>query len=929
MNLSDLLHQTLLGCSNHGEINEDSSPGIGDFSEIENYISQGPEVIRDQISNDQLNNIKIDKLLDNKTTSTIPGLCLLRNDESTTPECGIYIAYLFDCINNTVFLTLTQGISEAKQIAERGTDWETENILRAQAEQYRQFLNFNNKWSLQPATLSEQLESSSEYNAGTICYLEYSISDLKNNNALISDLETLLDHYDTLIHELSEWPDFETGNKQFWHLQPGDYKQWGIWRAFSIASISIDDVPPGSVNEIKNPESGSVSEQRAFQFEEEIKTGDMVVAGVKGSPSDIVFGIGQVTVGFGGTFQDEVKENIKTDVEIAGNRFIRVSWNSISERGLPITASTEGDMFDNTATFKIEQSLGKKILGQIARRLAATGTNPSPEKALESLTSGLQFDIPTGPPEGSLLNEPPISERAPFYWVDQTYQNQAGDQVLQTPRYDKWPYDLQKLNRGDHIIHYADGEIIGYSEVTKAAYLHRDNQNQELRRVDIDFEEFEEKIPLSEVFEYLRQPDVRLDNYYPVSATGVETDGYLYNLSQSAGEYLLRKGGTGPVQEERLESRLQFPGISFDINDTALYFPADTKKRLEREINAALDSGKHLIFTGPPGTGKSRLARTICESAQSEGNQDWIDGYRFTTATAEWTTFDTIGGYVPDPGSEGERLIFDPRLFLSCFRDEESNLRNEWLIIDELNRADIDKAFGELFSVLAGDSVELPYKRDQNHGNRVQIEWIDESLDRSQRRAIAQDPDRYPVTPAWRLIGTMNTFDKTSLYELSFAFMRRFSFIHVGIPPLFVKRDEQIITAEHLSPQHGPNYATVWMDKHEGVEGVLSARHEEISLLWAIINKYRPIGPAIVLDIVKHVASFDDWELSDDALSSAVTSLVFPQLEGLRQADYEELRSDLEAGGSVRKPDGSVSDIDLKLNIESMWRTATDMFQLE
>jgi len=36
------------------------------------------------------------------------------------------------------------------------------------------------------------------------------------------------------------------------------------------------------------------------------------------------------------------------------------------------------------------------------------------------------------------------------------------------------------------------------------------------------------------------------------------------------------------------------------------------------------------------------------------------------------------------------------------------------LVIDELNRADIDKAFGQLFTVLSGQSVQLPYTKDNN-----------------------------------------------------------------------------------------------------------------------------------------------------------------------------------------------------------------------
>ena len=38
--------------------------------------------------------------------------------------------------------------------------------------------------------------------------------------------------------------------------------------------------------------------------------------------------------------------------------------------------------------------------------------------------------------------------------------------------------------------------------------------------------------------------------------------------------------------------------------------------------------------------------------------------------------------------------------------------QNKWLIIDEINRSDIDKAFGALFSALTGDPITLSFQSE-------------------------------------------------------------------------------------------------------------------------------------------------------------------------------------------------------------------------
>jgi len=177
---------------------------------------------------------------------------------------------------------------------------------------------------------------------------------------------------------------------------------------------------------------------------------------------------------------------------------------------------------------------------------------------------------------------------------------------------------------------------------------------------------------------------------------------------------------------------------------------------------AALIAG-NIVLQGPPGTGKSTLARALAEAF----NVDLLS----VTAHDDWSTFDVIGRQelrvdehnneeiVPINGHFTEAVIRCAGSIPSHV-DDPSKRQATWLLIDELNRAHPDKAFGELFSVLGADEpidIRLGY---QKKGNDVLV-----------------------VPRRFRIIATVNSIDKQFVNALSQGLRRRFTFLTYDIPP--------------------------------------------------------------------------------------------------------------------------------------------------
>ena len=295
-------------------------------------------------------------------------------------------------------------------------------------------------------------------------------------------------------------------------------------------------------------------------------------------------------------------------------------------------------------------------------------------------------------------------------------------------------------------------------------------------------------------------------------------------------------------------------------HNTIRPFWDDSTEKLDKEQlsdKTLLEYKKAMILYGPPGTSKSYQARKMAEGMIAEVLRENSDIFKAISNLQ--ITIDshihilqmhpnyTYDDFIIGKSIEEKNIVVKPGKMLQIIKDiKEDDKVPHFVILDEINRVDISRVFGELFT-----AMEASY-RDKGVELSVNVNDIP---DVEKKGLDIKDGKLYLKVPQnLYFIGTMNMID-FSLEQVDFALRRRFLWRLSTYDP---KRLDEIISEKikdnNISESIPDNFSETCTDLNNEIEWESS------------LGKSYLIGHAFFAEIVDIFKQVKDWKNAKNVL---------------------------------------------------------------